>query len=80
MLMGGGFMQTDKSGFGPFGGKTSQKWRGYGRSLVGSANKYGGQGGHKLTNVNIVPTYTQDEYQDSYLTLIADTTGSKKKY
>ena len=72
IMMGGGFMKGDS--FGPMGKHTSTKWRGYGRSLLKQIKESGGynDGNDKLTNVHVIPSGANDEYNDSYLTMIAD--------
>src|SRR5699024_5725786 len=71
MLMGGGFMKKDLTGFGPAGTQTSKKWHGYGKALL--RNKSGYHGGDKLTNVRVEASGAPDEYKDSYVTMIANT-------
>ncbi|OTF69062.1 hypothetical protein BLA29_003462 [Euroglyphus maynei] len=73
IMMGGGFMKDDP--FGPMGEHTSTKWRGYGRILLKQIKESGdgGYGGNdRLTNVHVIPSGASDEYNDSYLTMIAD--------
>lgn len=79
IMMGGGFMKGDS--FGPMGKHTSKKWRGYGRSLLKQIKESGGDGyggNDRLTNVHVIPSGANDEYNDSYLTMIADSIKHEK--
>lgn len=73
MLMGGGFMGKDRTGFGPSGTHTSKKWRGFAKGLLSKAKSGYGKSSDKLTNVHVVASGATDEYKDSYLTMITNT-------